>query len=60
MKSICGKNKKGLPSEFCSQEPKLTRSRVRQAVASGVASGGISPEKIVSGSIILKLRIIDT
>ena len=27
------------------QEPKLTRSRVRQAVASSIASGGISPEK---------------
>ena len=30
------------------KEPKLTRSRVRQAVASSVASGSINPKKIVS------------
>ena len=35
-------------SIFILQEPKLTRSHVRQAVASSVARGAVSPEKIVS------------
>ena len=39
-------------SAFILQEPKLTRSHVRQAVASSVARGAVSPEKIVSCCIV--------